>query len=124
MMETERPRYKNFIFDSARWDGWTFRPGDIVISTPPKCGTTWMQRICALLIFQTPDLEKPLTSISPWMDMLTRPLADVRADLAAQRHRRFIKTHTPFDGLPFDERVTYSASAATRATSRSPGTIT
>jgi hypothetical protein len=39
--------------------------------------------------------------------MLTRPLADVVRDLNAQQHRRFIKSHTPLDGLPFDERVTY-----------------
>ena len=107
MTGSARVHYKNFIYDSSRWDGFEFRPDDIVISTPPKCGTTWMQRICALLVFQTPDIEQPLTSISPWMDMLTRPRADILAALEAQQHRRFIKTHTPFDGLPFDERVTY-----------------
>ena len=99
--------YRNFVFDSSRWAGFRFRPDDIVISTPPKCGTTWTQRICALLILKTPELEKPLTTYSPWIDMLTRPRADIMADLEAQQHRRFIKTHTPFDGIPFDERVTY-----------------
>lgn len=99
--------YKNFIFDSSRWEGFRFRPGDIVISTPPKCGTTWTQRICALLILQTPELDKPLTSYSPWIDMLTRPRAAILADLEAQQHRRFIKTHTPLDGIPWDDRVTY-----------------
>lgn len=99
--------YKTFVFDSARWDGFEFRSGDIVISTPPKCGTTWTQRILALLVFQTPRLHAPLTSISPWIDMLTRAKAEVFADLAAQSHRRFIKSHTPMDGLPWDERVTY-----------------
>jgi hypothetical protein len=39
--------------------------------------------------------------------MQTRSLASVRADLDAQTHRRFIKSHTPFDGLPHDPRVTY-----------------
>lgn len=107
MQQTERVHYETLVFDSSRWDGFEFRPDDIVITTPPKCGTTWTQRICALLVFQTPDLEKPLTSVSPWLDMVTRPHADVLAELAAQPHRRFIKTHTPFDGLPFDERVTY-----------------
>ena len=29
------------------------------------------------------------------------------AQLADQDHRRFIKTHTPLDGLPVDPRVTY-----------------
>lgn len=100
-------RYRTLLFDSARWDGFVFRPGDIVISTPPKSGTTWMQMICALLIFQTPRLGGPLGLISPWLDMLTRPLDAVRAQLDGQDHRRFIKSHTPLDGLPFDERVTY-----------------
>jgi hypothetical protein len=31
----------------------------------------------------------------------------VLALLDAQSHRRFVKTHTPLDGLPFDDRVTY-----------------
>lgn len=30
------------------------RPGDIIISTPPKCGTTLTQMMCALLIFDSP----------------------------------------------------------------------
>ena len=95
------------VSDSQRWDGFQFRDDDIVISTPPKCGTTWMQMLCALVIFQTPDLPARLTELSPWVDMQTAPLAEVLAALEAQQHRRFIKTHTPLDGLPFDERVTY-----------------
>jgi aryl sulfotransferase len=106
-VNTPPRHYKTFVFDSSRWDGFRFRPGDIVISTPPKCGTTWTQRILALLVFQNPKLHAPLTSISPWIDMLTRPKAEVFADLEAQTHRRFIKSHTPLDGLPLDERVTY-----------------
>ena len=36
-----------------------------------------------------------------------QPIAEVAAALAAQQHRRFIKTHTPLDGLVLDDRVTY-----------------
>ncbi|MGH3937311.1 MAG: sulfotransferase domain-containing protein, partial [Pseudonocardiaceae bacterium] len=93
--------------DSARWDGFPFRDGDIVISTPSKCGTTWMQMICALLVFQTPNLDRPLSAISPWLDMLIAERGKVFATLEAQSHRRFIKTHTPLYGLPLDTRVTY-----------------
>ncbi len=100
-------RYRSVVADSARWEGFTFRDGDIVISTSPKSGTTWVQMICALLIFQRTSFGRPLGEISPWLDMLTRPLEVVRAELEAQPHRRFIKTHTPLDGLPWDERVTY-----------------
>lgn len=103
----DRQRYHSFVSDSARWDGFSFRDDDIVISTPPKCGTTWMQMLCALLLFRTPDLPAPLAQLSPWLDMQTRPLDDVLRQLDAQTHRRFIKTHTPLDGLPFDPRVTY-----------------
>jgi len=108
-MAARRVKYGSIISDNARWDGFEFRPGDIVISTPPKCGTTWMQMICALLIFQTPEFEGSLDLISPWLDMLTRDRDSVFADLAAQTHRRFIKSHTPLDGLPDDPRVTYIA---------------
>jgi len=107
MQQNAPVRYRTFVYDSSRWDGFRFRAGDIVISTPPKCGTTWTQRICSLLILQTTELELPLSILSPWVDMLTRPLAEVIADLEGQQHRRFIKTHTPLDGLPWDPRVTY-----------------
>jgi aryl sulfotransferase len=103
----ERVRYETINTDSARWDGFLFRPDDIVISAPAKCGTTWLQMICALEIFGRTTFDRPLDRISPWVDVLLRPLDDVRADYEAQTHRRFIKTHTPLDGLPFDDRVTY-----------------
>src|SRR4030095_14686803 len=100
-------RYTSPDEDSARWDGFPFRPGDIVISTRSKSGTTWMQMICALLIFRTPDLPAPLSTLSPWLDWLVTPRDEVYARLEAQQHRRFIKTHTPLDGVPLDPRVTY-----------------
>ena len=83
----ERVRYQTSFTDSARWDGFVFRPGDIVISTPAKCGTTWLQMICALEIFQHAKFDRPLDLISPWLDVLTRPLNQVLADLEAQAHR-------------------------------------
>src|SRR3954464_13490720 len=104
---TELTRYRSVVADSARWEGFRFRSGDIVISTPPKCGTTWMQRLVALLIFDTVELQAPVAKLSPWLDMQLAPLGDVLALLDAQEHRRFIKTHAPLDGVPYDERVTY-----------------
>jgi hypothetical protein len=95
------------VADSGRWDGFAFRDGDIVISAPIKCGTTWVQMICALLIFGRRTIPSTLDIRSPWLDMLMRPLSDVVRDLATQQHRRFVKSHTPLDGLPFDARVTY-----------------
>ena len=100
-------RYEGTLFDSSRWDGFELRPGDIIVGTPPKCGTTWMQMICALLVLQEPELPLPLDTLSPWIDMVTRARKEVFTDLAAQTHRRFIKTHTPLDGIPNDPTVTY-----------------
>jgi aryl sulfotransferase len=94
------------MYDSSRWDGFELRPGDIIISTPPKCGTTWTQMICALLVLQEPELPLPPDTLSPWIDMVTRARAGVFADLEARAHRRFIKTRTPLDGIPGDPAVT------------------
>jgi aryl sulfotransferase len=102
-----RTRYRSIIADSGRWDGFAFRPGDVVISTPPKSGTTWTQMLCALVIFDGPAFPAPLDEVSPWLDMCNRPLAEVTATLAAQTHRRVIKTHTPLDGLPRHADATY-----------------
>jgi aryl sulfotransferase len=97
--------------DSGRWLGFRFRPGDIVISTRRKTGTTWMQMICALLIFQTPELPDSLWHLSPWLDNLGVPLGFQYGQLAEQQHRRFIKTHTPLDGIPLHPGVTYIVTA-------------
>ncbi|WP_406059316.1 sulfotransferase domain-containing protein [Micromonospora sp. NBC_00860] len=106
-MPTPRHRYRSDDEDSARWTGFPFRDGDIVISTRSKSGTTWMQMICALLVLGTPDLPVPLTVLSPWLDWLVEPRDAVYDRLAAQPHRRFIKTHTPLDGVPLHPRVHY-----------------
>ncbi len=100
-------RYRSPDDDSGRWLGFPFRQRDIVISTRSKSGTTWMQMICALLVFQSPELPAPLGELSPWLDWLVCPRDDVWARLEAQQHRRFIKTHTPLEGVPLRSDVTY-----------------
>jgi hypothetical protein len=100
-------RYTSPDEDSGRWDGFAFRAGDVVISTRSKHGTTLMQMIVLLLIHQRPDLPARLAHLSPWLDHLVEPRDAVLARLAAQRHRRVIKTHTPLDGVPVDPRAHY-----------------
>jgi aryl sulfotransferase len=104
-------RYLSHEEDSARWLGFPFRPGDIVVSSRRRTGTTWMQMICALLIHQTPEPPAPLWHLSPWLDHMVVPRDFLYARLAEQPHRRFIKTHTPLDGLPLDPRVSYIVTA-------------
>lgn len=50
--------------DSAHWDRFSFRDGDIVISTRSRSGTTRMQVVCALLVFGSPDLPASLSAVS------------------------------------------------------------
>ncbi len=112
MSEFARPslrRYQGFFADGSRWERFTFRPDDVVISTPAKCGTTWMQTIVGMLLLDRTDLGAPIGTISPWLDMLTRTEDEVFGLLEAQTHRRFIKSHTPLDGLPIHDSVTYIA---------------
>ena len=106
-MTSDPIRYRSGEEDSARWLGFPFRDGDIVISSRSKHGTTWMQMICALLVYQTPELPGRLADISPWVDWLGTPRDEVVERLEAQTQRRIIKTHTPLDGLPLDQRVTF-----------------
>jgi len=106
-MTREPVRYRSGDEDSARWLDFKFRDDDIVISTRSKSGTTWMQMICALLVFQTPDIPRSLPELSPWLDWLILPKDELFADLEAQTHRRFIKTHTQLDGLPHNSRASF-----------------
>jgi aryl sulfotransferase len=93
--------------DSRRWEGFKPRDSDIVIATFHKSGTTWTQRIVDLLVFQSPAV-RPVGSISPWLDAtIFRPLGEELANLEAQTHRRFIKSHLPFDALPVWDTVKY-----------------
>ena len=98
------------IQDTAYFRHWTkvpLRQGDIIISSVPKSGTTWMQMICALLIFQTPDLPEPLREISPDVNDPWHMCDAVLARLASQQHRRFIKTHSDLGKMPANPLLTY-----------------
>jgi hypothetical protein len=102
-------RYRGFMADSARWGRFAFRPDDVIISTPSKCGTTWMQMIVGMLLLDRTELGAPISSLSPWLDMLIHTEDEVFELLERQPHRRFIKTHTPLDGVPRHPSVTYIA---------------
>ncbi|MDX6752240.1 sulfotransferase domain-containing protein [Geminicoccaceae bacterium 1502E] len=99
--------YRTWILDSRRWEHYRPRPFDIVIATYPKCGTTWMQRIVGLLVFSNPE-PQPVMELSAWIDRrFPEPIEAVIARIEAQRHRRFLKSHLPSDGLPIHDEVRY-----------------
>lgn len=98
---------RDWTCDSRRWSNYKPRAGDVIIATAPKVGTTWMQQIACLLIFQSPD-PQPLGVLSPWIDCRFRqPIEEVLPIIEAQTHRRFLKSHLPLDALPIYDEVRY-----------------
>jgi len=106
--EGQQPKtYKTWVNDSTRWAYYQPRDGDIVVATYPKCGTTWMQQIVSLLVFQSPE-PRPVHDLSPWIDCrFMHPVEVMQEILEGQEHRRFLKSHLPFDGLPQYDQVRY-----------------
>ena len=99
--------YLGPITDTSRWENFQHRPDDIFVCTPPKCGTTWTQAICAMLVFGKVDHGTQPGVISPWIDAQFAPIDDYLQQVEAQTHRRYIKTHTPLDGIPYFPECTY-----------------
>jgi aryl sulfotransferase len=103
----ERTReYVSWIFDSRNWDGLAPRPGDVVISTSYKSGTTWMQNIVLRLVFRQPP-RPAVSAVSPWIDRIHDDPTPMLAGLEAQQHRRIVKSHLPLDAVPYYPEVRY-----------------
>lgn len=99
--------YVGPLSDNRRWQHVTLRPDDVFVVTPPKCGTTWMQTIVALVLSGDPDVETELSVKMPWIDIRVREIEDVAARVQAMEHRRSFKSHTPMDGIPYHESAQY-----------------
>lgn len=100
-------RYTGKIADPSRWYEFAARPGDIVVSTPPKSGTTWTQGILALLLSGDPDVDAAISRKAPWIDITDADQDARMAALNAQNGRRQVKTHTPLDGIPLWPELRY-----------------
>lgn len=99
--------YKNAVWDSTRWEAFTPRDDDILITTSYKAGTTWMQGICAALVFQAPVPPKPQDELSPWIEAKFASTEETMALLEGLTNRRYIKTHSPLDCVIFHDRAKY-----------------
>jgi aryl sulfotransferase len=95
----------NYHMDSTVWNDFAFRDDDVIVSTYAKSGTTWTQQIVAELIFQDSDPVN-INEIAPWWDMRVIP-PQVREMVAAQTHRRMVKTHLPADALVISPKAKY-----------------
>ncbi|MEM9577031.1 MAG: sulfotransferase domain-containing protein [Pseudomonadota bacterium] len=101
--------YKGPVTDTAIWDDFDLRPDDVILSTPPKCGTTWSQAIVMMLIHDAAITDRMVWRDSVWLDCAFRNHDDQIKNLKEQEHIRCIKSHTPFDGIPFDPHIVYLA---------------
>jgi len=102
-----RRRYTGSITNTDRWQHFQGRPGDVFVCTPPKCGTTWTTAIVTMLLTGGTDVS-PQEQVQ-WVDAEVVSLDQMTKRLAVQSHRRCIKTHTPFDGIPWYSDAAYIA---------------
>ena len=65
-----------------------------------------MQGIVSSLLWPEGDGPADLWATSPWIDLRFNDL-DTFANLEDQTHRRFVKSHTPADAIPIDDRCRY-----------------
>lgn len=96
----------NHHMDSTIWNDFAFRPDDIILATYAKSGTTWMQQIVGQILFDGAE-GLNLAAMSPWMDLRVPPKEVKLAEVEAQAHRRFLKTHLPVDALVFSPMAKY-----------------
>jgi aryl sulfotransferase len=104
--DAKRREIRDHHLESIRWNRFSHRADDIVIAAYPKSGTTWMQQIVGQLIFHG-RADVPVVDIGLWIESPLIPLEAVLRRLETQTHRRFLKTHLPFDALPYSTNVKY-----------------
>jgi len=103
MTRPPRPPFRTYqgkIAAPERWGMFQPRTGDIVVCTPPKSGTTWVQGIVAMLLARDPAVDAQISVRAPWIDVGRPDWDEIAAALEAQPGQRQVKTHTPFDGIP------------------------
>lgn len=97
---------KNPQWDSTRWNGFAFQPGDLFIDSYGKAGSHWMRQILAQLIYNgAEDRFGPM--MAPRLEIAGVPLETWLALLKTQPGRRFFDSHMPLEALPFDPKVHY-----------------
>merc|ERR1719498_1340936 len=106
------PQNPSFRIDELERLVTTFptRDRDVFICTYPKCGTTWMQQICHLLVHGGEQGNTTMYATAPWLECLcAAPILHEReannytleqiANMPRDRPR-FFKSHANFADMP------------------------
>lgn len=102
----KRKIIKDYLRDSTLWDYISHRSDDIVIASCYKSGTTLTQQIVNLMVNGHDDFDY-LHHLSPWVEHTGDPLDKKIAQIEKLSHRRFLKTHLPFEALPYHQEWKY-----------------
>jgi aryl sulfotransferase len=106
MFTIKRVTVKDELRDSTIWDCVTPRPDDIVITSYSRSGTTLTKQIVNLLVNGHDNFEY-LHDLSPWVERTGAPLDDKIERIKNLPYRRFLKSHLPFDALPYYPKWRY-----------------
>lgn len=107
-VRTERHRdYRGVVTNTEIWNQFSLRPDDIIVDTPPKCGTTWMLNIVMMLIHGRALPDAGGSHNAPWLDCGFRDQQAIVDFLDGLDRRRCIKSHSPMDGIPYGPDPTY-----------------
>jgi len=107
-VQTERFRdYLGPVTNTDIWDEFKLRPDDVIVCTPPKCGTTWTLNIVMMLIHGDVVPDAGNSEEAPWLDCGFRDRQAIAAKQASLTRRRCLKSHTPMDGISYGSEPTY-----------------
>lgn len=108
-MDSRRPtkqrEVRTRIVDSTRWNELRLRPGDIVVASWGKSGTTLTVQMVSQLLSSG---AAGVGVRAPWVEALPfAPKAKMLAAIESLPDPRLLKTHLPFDALVFADEVRY-----------------
>jgi aryl sulfotransferase len=102
---TKQREVRTRIMDSTRWSGVRLRPGDIVVASWGKAGTTLTVQMVSQLV------SGGLAGVgakAPWVEALPfAPKEKMLAAIESLPDPRVLKTHLPFDALVYGPQARY-----------------
>lgn len=88
-----------------------FRPGDVVVATQMKCGTTWMLNVVYEILTRgsgaLADEGTALSAVVPWLESTKGVTLEDAPALGQDPGHRLVKTHLPASACPRHEEARF-----------------